>query len=308
MEKFDFHVHVTNQDTDVEKSIRYFNEMCERKHLTGVCIHAVEYTSKVEYKDCNEKAMAVSRGIPNSFAFAGLHHAQDFVEQTKRYMEQGFKGIKLLEGKPSLYRYYGYGFSHPRFEPFFSYVEENAIPLLIHNNDPLLHWDIHRISRSAFDKGWYYDSTMPNQEYFFTVLDDIFEKFPRLHAAIAHFGFYSNDIKRASRLLDKYPNLMMDMTPALIIFDELSETPDETKAFLYKYSNRLIYGTDVSNRIEGNVREFNDTKTELMQAFYEGTGEYVKGNHRVCGMNMDENILKGIYSENALRFIGASVK
>lgn len=303
MKKIDFHVHVTDEKTSVEESVRYFQELCNRNGLDGVCIHAAEYSSTGEHPDCNEKALSVSRAEPGWYAFAGLHHACNFVEQAKEYMDRGFRGIKLLEGKPSLYRYYGYGFEHPRFEPFFAYAEKHGIPLMIHNNDPLIHWDINKISRSAVEKGWYYDSTFPSQEYFFTVLEDILRRHPALRAAIAHFGFYSDNIPRAAALLEKYPNLMMDMTPAPIIYYELSETPEAAKRFLLKYHDRLLYGTDVSNRIEGSVRELNDRKTRIMDVFYEGTSACEISDHVIQGMNLPQEMQENIYYRNAMRFI-----
>lgn len=304
MKKMDFHVHVTDNSTSIEESIRNFTDYCSRNHFSGICIHAAEYSSKGDHLDCNEKALAVSKADPNWFAFAGLHHDQDFVEQTKLYMDQGFKGIKLMEGKPSVHRHYGYGFEHPRFEPFFAYAEEHAIPLLIHNNDPLVHWDINKISKYALEKGWYYDSTYPSQEHFFTVLEDVLEKHPMLHAAIAHLGFYSNDLPRAEALMEKCPSLMMDMTPAPIIFFELSETPESTSAFIHKYQDRLLFGTDVSNKIDGPVLELNEKKLKYMEAFYEGSGTIDILNHMIAGMDLDDQILKKIYWTNALRFMG----
>lgn len=306
MNKMDFHVHVTDNSTNVEDSVRYFTDYCNRHNFTGICIHAAEFSSKNYHPDCNEKALAVSKANPNWYAFAGLHHDQDFVEQTKQYMDQGFKGIKLLEGKPSLYRHYGYGFDHPRFEPFFSYAEENAIPLLIHNNDPIAHWDINKISQTAIEKGWYYDSTFPSQEHFFTVLEDILHSHPALHAAIAHFGFYSNNISRATTLMEACPHLIMDMTPAPIIFDELSATPEETRTFIMKYQDRLLFGTDVSNKIEGKVLELNEKKIKIMDAFYEGSGKAEIGKHIISGMDLSESVLSKIYYSNAVNFISST--
>ena len=305
----DFHVHVTDNATGVEESIRYFSDYCSQRGFVGVCIHAAEYTSsRGGHPDCNEKALAVSRAIPNSYAFAGLHHVRDFVEQTKEYMERGFRGIKLLEGKPSCYRHYGYGFDHPRFQAFFAYAEEQGIPLLIHNNDPLDNWDISKVSESAFQKGWYYDASMPSQEDFFRVLEeDVLAKHPKLRAAIAHFGFYSNNLERAESLMERFPNLIMDMTPALCIFDELSETPERTRAFLEKYQDRIIYGTDVSNRIEGSVRTLNEKKVAVMQAFYEGTEIVRVADRTIAGMGLSEEILEKLYYNNAMRFLGVQL-
>ena len=304
MKKIDFHVHALDNDITVAECVKQFEELSERNGLDGICIHAVECSSLLTHPDCNEKALAISEHDSHWYAFAGLHHASDFVEQTKEYMDRGFRGIKLLEGKPSLYRHYGYTYDHPRFEPFFAYCEENQIPLMIHNNDPLRHWDIDKISKANVAKGWYYDSSIPSQEYFFQVLEGVLTRHPNLRAAIAHFGFYSNNIPRAERLMEQCPNLRMDMTPAPIIFDELSETPEQIKAFILKYNDRLTFGSDADTPIIGSMRELNDRKMRIMKAFYEGSGETMVDKHRIQGMALDEAILENIYWNNAMAFIG----
>jgi predicted TIM-barrel fold metal-dependent hydrolase len=304
MNKIDFHVHALNNEVNAQDSIRFFANLCEMYDLTGICVHAVECSSILIHPDCNEKALAIANANPNWYAFAGLKHAQDFVEQTKQYMDQGLSGIKLLEGKPSLYRHYGYTYDHPRFEPFFAYCEEHQIPLMIHNNDPIHHWDINKISQSAKDKGWYYDNAIPSQEYFFQALEGVLHRHPNLRAAIAHFGFYSNNIARAEKLMANCPNLRMDMTPALIIFDEFSQTPDAIKSFIMKYQDRLLFGSDAETTPDGQPKPIVARKTKIMNAFYEGSGEYIIDDHRIRGMALDGKVLENIYWNNAMAFMG----
>ena len=153
MKKMDFHTHILN-DITIDETVSFYQELCERKGYEGIGILACSHTTEGDYPDCNEMAMAVRNRLPNSYAFAALHHDRDFVEQAKEYMARGFEGIKILEGKPTQYRYYGYGLDHPRFEAFFAYAEEQGIPLLIHNNDPLMHWDITKMSARSIRKGW----------------------------------------------------------------------------------------------------------------------------------------------------------
>lgn len=304
MKKLDFHVHIINE-ISIEESVFYFKDLCRRKGYVGVGIMAASYATGESHPNCNEQALAVRAEIPNSYAFASLHHDRDFVEQAKQYMEQGFEGIKLLEGKPTLYRHYGYGFEHPRYEPFFAYAEEHRIPLLIHNNDPIEHWDITKMSERAIRKGWYYDETFPNQEHFFRVLEqDVLGKHPNLCVALAHFGFYSTDLNRADALMQKHPNLMMDATPALNIYDELSRTPERTREFFLKYHDRILFGTDAENLLVGEALDLNERKTALLQAFYEGDKPFTLGRHSVVGMHFDKDLLEEIYYYNALRFMG----
>jgi len=301
MKKIDFHVHILDP-ISAEDSASYFRDYCLRKDVEAIGIMAC--TENGEHLDCNEQAMAIHRLLPNSYVFAALLRNEDFVEQAKRYMREGFHGIKLLDGKPSEYRYYGYGIDDPRYEPFFAYAEQEEIPLLFHNNDPARFWDRERMTPYELEQGWLYDESLPPHEDFFCMIENVLAKHPRLRIALAHFGFYADDLERASRLLEAYPNLMLDATPALCIFEDLSATPEQTRAFFIRYHDRIFYGTDVYNEITGSTREKNDQKTALMQAFYEGDAPLTYGKYSVKGMQFDPSLLQEIYCDNALRFIG----
>ena len=209
MRKIDFHVH-NHIGTSPEEAAVYMKEMIDRLGYEGIGIMASLHSSRGPYPTSNEDAMALVKLLPGSIAFAGLDHERDLVEQTKEYMERGFKGIKLLEGKPSEWRYRGYGYEHPRFDAFFDYCEKEGIPLLIHNNDPLANWDLSKADERAIKMGWVYDENVPSQEWFFEQLETRLLTHPNLRAAIAHFGFYSNDIPRAERLMEPFFRLSAD--------------------------------------------------------------------------------------------------
>lgn len=303
MKKIDFHIH-PSKNISVEESAAFMREMCARLGYEGVGIMATVLNSAGAFPNGNEYAMELHRLLPGSTVFAALHHDRDFVEQAKEYMAAGFDGIKLLEGKPTQYRFYGYGFEHPRFDEFFAWAEKKQVPIVLHNNDPLVHWDREKISPSAFAKGWYYDEAMPTQEHFFRVLEDVLDRHPLLKMAIAHMGFYSNDLPRAEKLMEKCPNLCLDLTPALIIYHELSETPAETEAFFRKYHDRLIFGTDASSDLTGSARALNDKKILVTDCFFFGTESKDIGEWHIVPIHLEPYMLENIYYNNAMRFIG----
>lgn len=102
---------------------------------------------------------------------------------------------------------------------------------------------------------------MPRQEYFYQVFEKILCKYPNLRIAAAHMGFYANRLDIASRLLENCPNMYFDITPALIIYSQLSDNKD-AQEFFRKYQDRLIYGTDADNGLFGFAREYNDKKVQ----------------------------------------------
>ncbi len=302
MKKIDFHIH-NHIGTSPEEAAVYMQEMIDRLGYEGIGIMASLHSSRGCYPGSNDDAMALCRLLPGSIAFAGLDHERDFIEQTKEYMARGFKGIKLLEGKPSEWRYRGYGYEHPRFDAFFAYCEREQIPLLIHNGDPLDNWDVSKATPRAIQMGWVYDENLPSQEWFFEQLEKQLLAHPKLRAAIAHFGFYSEDIPRAERLMEACPNLMMDITPAICIYPQLSKTPEAAERFFRKYHDRIIYGTDADSKLTGFAREYNDTKVEIITHFLEGDEpKEIKGN-LICPIHLEQEMLENIYYNNAMRFI-----
>ena len=307
MKKLDFHVHVYDC-IPPEEAARNFTDMCERFGYEGVGLLALSHNSMGFHPNCNEAALKIKKMMPGSYAFAGLDYDKNFVEQAEDLMSKGFEGIKLLSGKPSEYRFFGYGYEHPRFYEFFEYAEKYQIPLLIHNNDPEGNWDITKVSKSAIAKGWYYDENMPSQKFFFDVLDDVLANFPSLKAAIAHLGFYTESVeqlKKADKMLETYQNLSFDITPALNIYAELSKMPNEAQAFFTKNHERLIFGTDAVENLVGSARDYNITKNAVTDAFIRGKSydnETARARKTAC-LDLSSEMMENIYYNNALRFI-----
>ena len=303
MKKIDFHVHHHNAVT-VKEAIAYFRDMMERKGYCGICVQSFLHHRGNFYPDGNQIAMEIAEGLPDSYAFAGLDHNRDFVEQTKEYMAQGFRGIKLLEGKPSEWRANGgLNYGDPRFDAFFAYCEAEQIPILIHNNDPLVNWDITKADARAIEQGWVYDETVPSQEWFFEQLENALLAHPNLRVALAHFGFYADNLPRAELLMEACPNLYMDITPAICIFPELSRTPEASENFFRKYHTRIFYGTDADSALVGFAREYNDLKTTIITHFLEGdTPKDIEGRW-IHPIRLEREMLENIYYNNAMRFM-----
>lgn len=304
LRRIDFHVHINNL-IPIEQTVRNFSDMCERFGYDGIGIMSISISADGSFVDdlmCNSRALEIKKRMPGSFAFAALNHKRDFIEQTKEYMQSGFDGIKLLEGKPSVYKYYGYGIESKRFYDFFEYAQNEQIPIMLHNCDPEQNWDINRADERAKKMGWCYDETVPPQSFFYNELERVLENFPELKMAIAHMGFYADRLDTASRLLDSCPNLYLDITPALIIFSQLSQNKN-SKKFFEKYNNRLIYGTDADNDLTGFARSYNDKKVRVITAFLENDAPCEIDGITVNPIHADKETLKKIYAENALAFL-----
>ena len=310
MKKIDFHIHVS-ASISPERSAQYLRDMCQRHGYEGVGIMSLYYNYGEFCPECNDIALRVKDLLKNSYAFASLLPNEDFAMQTKRLMASGFDGIKLIRGgKPSHHRISGHAYDSEIYSDFFAYAEEERVPILMHNNDPALNWDIKRASKRAIEKGWVYDGTYPSHEYYYSLVDCVLEKHPLLNLTIAHLGFYSENIDRAIALLEKYPNLRFDVTPALNIYFELSQDPEKAKIFFETYRDRLIFGTDADSQLDGFAREYNDKKNRVTSVFLKGEygSEQMFEEGVIRPIGLADDILGDIYYNNAKRFIAAYSK
>ena len=307
MKRLDFHVHIES-DISTERSAAYFSDMCRRHGYDGVAIMSLYESFSGVFENCNQKALELKSALGNSYAFASLLPNEDFAEQAKRYMQNGFDGIKLIRGgKPNYCKKQGFAYDDARYSEFFAYAEREQIPILAHVNDPAASWDREKASQRAIDMGWVYDESYPSHEYLYSVVDRVLERYPKLNIALAHMGFYSEDLDRTMALLDKYEGLHLDLTPALNIYFEMSQYPQKAKEFFEKYSHRLIFGTDATNLLEGEARAYNDKKNLITSIFFSGEylAEHTFDGNIIRSLGLSDGILERIYYKNALDFMSA---
>ena len=301
MKKLDFHVHINSRITE-DQTVEYFTDMMKRHSYCGVGMMSLMYGgSHDDDPDCNARALRLRERLPGSVAFGSVSYDKPLGDQPRELMAQGFDGIKLLDGKPSVYRRFGLFVDGEEFDPFFAYCEKEQIPVLLHNNDPARNWDLSQADERAIKNGWVYDETVPPQSRFYESVERLMARHPDLRIALAHLGFYSDKLDVAARLLDDHPNMFLDITPALIIYKELSENPDAPE-FFNKYSDRLIYGTDADNGLFGFAREYNDKKVGVITAFLEKGDAEVEG-VKIRSLDLPRKKLEDIYFNNAMRFM-----
>ena len=195
-----------------------------------------------------------SKLSPNIYASAGLYYEKgmtdvqnEFLRQAKLYRAMGADGYKMLDGKISQYRKTGLKLNDPVFDKFYAYAEENSIPILSHVADPAYFWDKSKMSEYFLSRGWYVEPHEPTLEEIRGWVSDTLEKFPDITMVLAHFYFMSDDLDRAAKMFEKYPNLCFDITPGGEMFVKFTEKYDEARAFFKQYSKRIIYGTDLYN-------------------------------------------------------------
>ena len=180
-------------------------------------------------------------------------------EYARKLRAMGCDGVKMLEGKPQMRKLLPVpDFDDVLWEPFWAYAEATALPILMHINDPEAFWNAD-VPVWAKAQGWFYDESFVNNEAQYTQIINVLTRHPRLKAIFAHFFFMSAQLPRLSNILESFPNVMVDMTPGIEMYENFSANIDGTQAFFKKYSDRIVYGTDIGGRcvLNGEDKPFN---------------------------------------------------
>jgi len=166
----------------------------------------------------------------------------------------------------------------------YSYCEKNKIPVIFHVN---------------FNK-------------YGAEFEDVLKKHPKLIVDCPHFCLLSHNLTKLSELLDKYPNLYTDISFGFYAqagFKRLSLKKEELKKFMNKYSDRVMFGTDIV--ITDNERKSVDYITNLTKCYKGLLEKDVYGcfvDKEIIGyfngVNLSNEVLERIYFKNAMKFLG----
>jgi predicted TIM-barrel fold metal-dependent hydrolase len=166
-------------------------------------------------------------------------------EQVDRLLSLGCDGIQMVEGKPSVRRMMGLAFDGEAYADFFARVAELDVPILWHVGDPEENWDEKLVSPGAKQWSWFYgDGTFPAKEDLYAEVRHVLDRPPDLKVIFAHFYFLSAQLPRASALLERYPNVNLDITPGTEMYPNFTADFDAARELFMNHQDRIVFGTD----------------------------------------------------------------
>jgi hypothetical protein len=241
-----------------------------------------------------------------AYAFAALHYPEtgapssdDMLAQAVLYRELGFDGIKMMDGKPNVRRRIGLPLNDPAYDPMFSFLEAEDIPLLYHVNDPDEFWTWDLMPKWAKERGTdlFYDSgRYPPKRQIEDEAVAVMDKHPALRIIFPHFFFTSSGMERTKYLFDTYPNMCYDITPGWEMFESFAADYEAWREFFITYSHRILFGTDT---ISDHWRETVGCLRRVME-----TGESFTAFEENCrGLALEGEPLRNIYLHNFNRYL-----
>lgn len=205
------------------------------------------------------------RELPDVYAWVTAFNTPDFtisdaeyadrqIANVQRDIEQGRAiGCKIWKGYGMEVKYPDGRFlmpDDPIFHPIYAWLEKNHIPLLAHIAEPMACWRPLEPGKPHYgyysqNPQWhmYNKPDFPSHEKLMHHRDNIMVKFPKLRFIGAHLGSLEYDLDECAKRLDAFPSMAMDTSARLS--DLIYHDQAKVKAFIEKYQDRLLWGTDV---------------------------------------------------------------
>ncbi|QSO51159.1 amidohydrolase family protein [Alicyclobacillus curvatus] len=200
--------------------------------------------------------------------------------------------------------------SDERLDPLWETVGELGIPVTIHIADPLAFFKPadtrnERIEELSNHPDWhFYGPEFPSFKQVLEEFETMLDRHPKVTFIGAHLASSAENLRYLSNMLDSHSNLMIDISERI---GELGRQPYSARDFLMKYSERVLFGLDISParaidyRIYYRFLETQDEYFPYGDPSKDGPGR--QGRWRIYGINLPDDVLARIYYQNALKVI-----
>jgi predicted TIM-barrel fold metal-dependent hydrolase len=187
----------------------------------------------------------------------------------------------------------------PRIKPLIAKCAELKMPVSIHIAEP--YWMY--LPMDETNDGlvnavtWHVDTTdCLGYNALVNTFENAVRDNPNTIFIACHYLNMNHDLPRLGAMLDKYPNMYIDIAARVA---ESAHTPRATREFLIKYQDRVLFGTDngMDPQMYRNIFRVLESNDEH---FY--IPDY--GYHwALSGFNLPDEVLKKLYHDNAARIL-----
>ncbi len=309
----DVHVHLHMYN--LEDGTKFFDTL-HNKNVTHVNIVTATLTSANLYEARefeNTYGLWMKREYKKSelYVYGGIHEVGAFkdvpyVDQLKYLLKAGCDGVKFLNMKPNIRKAYGRGINDSCYDELFSAMEEMGVPALIHSKDPESFWHKELMLPEHIEYGWCYDGEgfISFEETHKETLERL-DKNPNLKVILAHVFFMDEDLKEANRVMEKYPNVCLDLAPHTGMFESFSKDVEGWREFFIKYQDRIMFGSDADDRRDQQTIDeiYDVVYTSMSSDDSEKTLTCYDMDWHIRGLSLPEDVLNKIFHDNFIKFM-----
>lgn len=242
--------------------------------------------------------------IPNWFALT----EPDVYPRWHRSIESFFNlgsRIAKLHLSPGTMKKTGMHFDHPGIRKILEDIASRGMAIMTHVGDPEIWY------RGKYAEPDYRDAT-GTRDAQYAAWERALEDHRGTPWLGAHLGGNPEDFPRLQRLLDKFPDLMLDLSATRWIVREVSARAVEARAFVIRNQDRLLWGSD---QVSGDTRDWEFLASRwwahrmLWETDYQDTtlifDPDLPEDHQpiLSGLALPTAVLQKLYRDNAAKFM-----
>ncbi len=230
------------------------------------------------------------------------------VEELERCYKKGAKGVGELgdKGEGELYSKpvagIGLHIDDPQMKPLLEKCAELHVPISIHVAEDEWMYETPDSTNDGLMNAstWHVDMNKPNKlghDALIKTLENAVRDNPKTIFIACHLANTCSNLKVLGDLLDKYPNLYADIAAR---YAEIAPVPRYAAAFITKYQDRLLYGTDNSPDKKMYLTTFRILES-ADEHFYET--DLFNYHWPLYGLNLSKEVLEKLYKKNAEKIL-----
>jgi predicted TIM-barrel fold metal-dependent hydrolase len=211
----------------------------------------------------------------------------------------------------------------PALKPVIDFIVSKNLPVTGHLGEPRNCWlPLNQMTVSG-DSSYFADNPRyhmflhpeyPSYEDQINARDHLLELHPDLKFIGCHLGSLEWNVDELAKRFDKFPNMAVDMAARICHLQyQSSRDREKVRNFCIKYQDRLLYGTDLSVKVsdtrEDVSKHLHETWLDDWKYFASAdtmTSDNFRGTFE--GLQLPKEVVRKIYSENAIRWYRLNVK
>jgi hypothetical protein len=318
IEPIDAHAHVFVQDPAFVAFLKRLN-----LRIINICVVVQHGRGYDEAEPMNRNARELLHLTQGRAAWCSTFDPQDFekpgfaqksIQVLNETFSEGAVAVKIWKaiGMDLQKRDGSYLMADdPVFSPIYADIAAHNRTLIAHLADPTSCWQ--PPNPDSPDYGYYnehpewYMFRHPERPAKATILaarDHLLELNPRLRVVGCHLGSMELDLDEIARHFDRYPNFAVDTAARARYL--MMQPRDKVRAFMAKYQDRVLYGTDNELHRGQNpaatLAEWEDRYLREWQYF--STDQWVEyEGKKYRGIALSQPILRKLYHDNAVRWV-----
>ena len=301
----DFHNHLDSMNP---MDVLAVMDQCGVEHVVNITMHVGQRAL-----DILDRYHAAAPGRFSSIGWMDWTGVErdDFVPVTidriHRLMEHGTCGLKFWKdfgltqrgSDGELLR-----IDDERFAPIFEECGKLGLFVMFHTADPTAFFDPinaenERYEELAAHPDWAFSSSPVSKRALIEQRNRVIARHPATTFVGAHCAESSEDLDSLSEQMDALPNLKIDISARV---SELGRQPYTARAFILKYADRILFGTDLLPDVEMYRRYYRFLETA--DEYFEYPSHLSRqGRWNIYGIFLPDDVLKRIYRENALKLL-----